>query len=473
MGVPAHDERDYNFAKKYNLEIIKVISEDGNDDDLYTGKGFLINSDQFNNLDNITASKSIASLITKMKVGKQVKNYKIRDWGISRQRYWGCPIPIIYREDGEILPVEESDLPIKLPDDVDFSSPGNPLDSHPTWKYTKCPKTGMKAIRETDTLDTFFESSWYQSRFCSPNNNSNMIGEEANHWLPVDIYIGGIEHAVLHLLYARFFHKLLRDQGMLKSNEPFKSLVTQGMVLKDGSKMSKSKGNTVDPNNLIQKYGADTVRLFVIFAAPIENSLEWSDHGVEGSFKFLNKLWGIGFKIKNYNKGIDNYSLDDEKKLKIISNKAIAKVTDDYGKRLSLNTIVSTCMELLNSLIDAMKKNNIRYNVVHDVYKSLILLLNPITPHICRELATQLNILEINDEVSWPKIDQDFLKDDTNLIVIQINGKVRKKIEVDSNIDKTNLEKYIFSQNEIKKYIDGKKIKKVIYIKNKLVNIVV
>ena len=206
---------------------------------------------------------------------------------------------------------------------------------------------------------------------------------------------------------------------MLKSNEPFKSLVTQGMVLKDGSKMSKSKGNTVDPNNLIQKYGADTVRLFVIFAAPIENSLEWSDHGVEGSFKFLNKLWGIGFKIKNYNKDIDNYSLDDEKKLKIISNKAIAKVTDDYGKRLSLNTIVSTCMELLNSLIDAMKKNNIRYNVVHDVYKSLILLLNPITPHICSELATQLNILEINNEVSWPKIDQDFLKDDTNQLLFK------------------------------------------------------
>ena len=217
----------------------------------------------------------------------------------------------------------------------------------------------MKAIRETDTLDTFFESSWYQSRFCSPKDNHNMIGEEANYWLPVDIYIGGIEHAVLHLLYARFFHKLLRDEGMLKSNEPFKSLVTQGMVLKDGAKMSKSKGNTVDPNSLIQKYGADTVRLFVIFAAPIENSLEWSDHGVEGSFKFLNKLWGVGFKIKNYNKDIINYNLDDEKKLKIITNKAIAKVTDDYGKRLSLNTIVSTCMELLNSIVNSLQKNNI------------------------------------------------------------------------------------------------------------------
>ena len=473
MGVPAHDERDYNFAKKYNLEIIKVITKDGNNDEVYVGEGFLINSNEFNNLDNISASKSIVSLITEMKIGKQVKNYKIRDWGISRQRYWGCPIPIIYREDGEILTVDENDLPIKLPDDIDFSSPGNPLENHPTWKYTKCPITGMKAIRETDTLDTFFESSWYQSRFCSPKDNHNMIGEEANYWLPVDIYIGGIEHAVLHLLYARFFHKLLRDEGMLKSNEPFKSLVTQGMVLKDGAKMSKSKGNILDPNSLIQKYGADTVRLFVIFAAPVENSLEWSDHGVEGSFKFLNKLWGVGFKIKNYNKDIKNYNLDDEKKIKIITNKAIAKVTDDYGKRLSLNTIVSTCMELLNSIVNSLQQNNIRYEVILSVYKSLILLLNPITPHICKELSAHLNILEINNDISWPIIDQNFLKDDKNLIVIQINGKVRKKIEIESDIDQEKLEAYIFSLEEVIKYTNGKEIKKIIYIKNKLVNIVV
>ncbi len=473
MGVPAHDERDYNFAKKYNLEIIKVITKDGNNDEVYVDEGFLINSNEFNNLDNISASKSIVSLITEMKIGKQVKNYKIRDWGISRQRYWGCPIPIIYREDGEILTVDENDLPIKLPDDIDFSSPGNPLENHPTWKYTKCPITGMKAIRETDTLDTFFESSWYQSRFCSPKDNHNMIGEEANYWLPVDIYIGGIEHAVLHLLYARFFHKLLRDEGMLKSNEPFKSLVTQGMVLKDGAKMSKSKGNTVDPNSLIQKYGADTVRLFVIFAAPVENSLEWSDHGVEGSFKFLNKLWGVGFKIKNYNKDIKNYNLDDEKKIKIITNKAIAKVTDDYGKRLSLNTIVSTCMELLNSIVNSLQQNNIRYEVILSVYKSLILLLNPITPHICKELSVHLNILEIDNDISWPIIDQNFLKDDKNLIVIQINGKVRKKIEIESDIDQEKIEAYIFSLEEVIKYTNGKEIKKIIYIKNKLVNIVV
>ena len=475
MGVPAHDERDYNFAKKYNLEVIKVIQSDDSDDEVFTGKGYLINSLEFNSLDNISASQSIIKSITQKKIGKQVKNYKIRDWGISRQRYWGCPIPIIYREDGEILPVDKSELPIKLPDDVDFSSPGpgNPLENHPTWKYTKCTKTGLKAIRETDTLDTFFESSWYQSRFCSPNDDSSMIGEEANYWLPVDIYIGGIEHAVLHLLYARFFHKLLRDQGMLKSNEPFKSLVTQGMVLKDGAKMSKSKGNTVDPNNLIEKYGADTVRLFVIFAAPVENSLEWSDHGVEGSFKFLNKLWGVGYKIKNYKEEIKNYNVDDEKKLKIITNKAIAKVTDDYGKRLSLNTIVSTCMELQNAITKSMQKNNIRYDVIFNAFKSLILLLNPIAPHICKELCVQLKISEIEDEVSWPIVDKDFIKDDKNIIVVQINGKVRKKIEANSDIDQKDLEKYIFSLEEIIKYTDKKEIKKIIYIKDKLVNIVV
>ena len=270
-----------------------------------------------------------------------------------------------------------------------------------------------------------------------------------------------------------FFHKLLRDEGMLKSNEPFKSLVTQGMVLKDGAKMSKSKGNTVDPNSLIQKYGADTVRLFVIFAAPVENSLEWSDHGVEGSFKFLNKLWGVGFKIKNYNKDIINYNLDDEKKLKIITNKAIAKVTDDYGKRLSLNTIVSTCMELLNSIVNSLQHNNIRYEVILGTYKSLILLLNPITPHICKELSAHLNILEIDKDKSWPIIDQNFIKDDKNLIVVQINGKVRKKIEIESDIDQEKLETYIFSLDEVIKYTNGKEIKKIIYIKNKLVNIVV
>ena len=473
MGVPAHDQRDSNFAVKYNLEIIKVISNKESDNDVYTGNGEMINSFNFNNLDNISASNSILDFLLNNNYGKQVKNYKLRDWGISRQRYWGCPIPIIYREDGEILAVEESELPIELPDNIDFSKGGNPLENHPTWKYTKCRKTGLKAIRETDTLDTFFESSWYQSRFCSPKDDKKMIGDEANYWLPVDIYIGGIEHAVLHLLYARFFHKLLRDQGMLSSNEPFKRLITQGMVLKDGSKMSKSKGNTVDPGALIEKYGADTVRLFVIFAAPIENSLEWSDHGVEGSYKFLNKLWNTGYKISKLPKINTNLDLDQERKLKIIINKSILKITDDYGKRISLNTIVSSSMEMLNAITKALQNNNISSEVIFDSYKILVLLLNPITPHICHELGSLLNISELNKEISWPEANMDFINEDQIIIVIQVNGKVRKKIEVEANIPQEDLEKLSLSLDEVKKYTVNKEIKKIIYVKGKLVNIVV
>jgi len=472
MGVPAHDQRDFDFAKKYDLEIIKVISNTDTDNEVYTGHGKLINSKIFNDLESKDAAKDIISYISENNFGKAVKNYKLRDWGISRQRYWGCPIPIIYREDGKILPVEESDLPIELPDDVDFSEGGNPLENHPTWKYTKCSKTGLNAIRETDTLDTFFESSWYQSRFCSPNDNDNMIGSESNYWLPVDIYIGGIEHAVLHLLYARFFHKLLKDQGILNSNEPFKSLITQGMVLKDGSKMSKSKGNTVDPKKLIDKYGADTVRLFIIFAAPVENSLEWSDHGVEGSFKFLNKLWSTGYKIKNSSENKKKISNEDEKKLKVITNKAIIKISGDYGDRISLNTVVSTCMEMLNSINKYIKSNSVSNEVIFESYKILILMLCPITPHICEELSENLNILDYKKNKNWPNANKDFIKEDTVLLIIQINGKVRKKVEIESDLSQDTIESYVLSTDDIKKYTDGKKIKKIIYIKDKLVNIV-
>ncbi len=469
MGVPAHDIRDNNFAKKFNIDILKVID---NDEDVYTGNGLLINSFNFNNLDSVSASNSIIKHIEEINVGRAVKNYKLRDWGISRQRYWGCPIPIIYREDGQILPVDKSELPVKLPDDIDFSAGGNPLENHPTWKYTKCSKTGLNAIRETDTLDTFFESSWYQSRFCTPNDDSNMVGKEANYWLPVDVYIGGIEHAVLHLLYARFFHKLLRDQGLLFSNEPFKTLITQGMVLKDGSKMSKSKGNTVDPNDLIKKYGADTVRLFVIFAAPVENSLEWSEHGVEGSFKFLNKLWAAGYKIKHHYQENISVISQDEKKLKILVNKTIIKITSDYGDRISLNTVVSTCMELLNSINSYISSRSVSNKVVFNAYKILILLLAPITPHICQEISASMGISDSIIDEKWPTKDSEIIKEDSMLIVVQVNGKVRKKVEINSNAKQQYIEDYVMSLDEIKKHIKNKTIKKIIYIKEKLVNIV-
>ena len=473
MGVPAHDQRDHNFALKYNLEIIKVISNKNINEEVYTGHGKLINSSDFNNLESKFASKSIIEYLSQNKIGKGVKNYKLRDWGVSRQRYWGCPIPIIYREDGKILPVDQSELPIKLPDDIDFSKGGNPLENHPTWKYTKCKITGLKAVRETDTLDTFFESSWYQSRFCCPNDNENMIGSESNYWLPVDMYIGGIEHAVLHLLYARFFHKLLRDHGMLASNEPFKSLITQGMVLKDGSKMSKSKGNTVDPKKLINKYGADTLRLFVIFAAPVENSLEWSDHGVEGSFKFLNKLWTTGYKIKNLKLKSKSNDGEDEKRLKVIINKAILKISGDYGDRVSLNTVVSTCMEVLNNINKYLKLNTVSNDIIFDSYKTLILMLYPIVPHICEELSENLNIIDNKKNYIWPEVDENFINDEKVLIIVQINGKVRKKIEFSRESSQKDIEQHILSLDDIKKYINNKKIKKIIYIKEKLVNIVI
>ena len=299
-----------------------------------------------------------------------------------------------------------------------------------------------------------------------------MIGIEANYWLPVDVYIGGIEHAVLHLLYARFFHKLLRDQGMLSSNEPFKSLITQGMVLKDGSKMSKSKGNTVDPGSLIEKYGADTVRLFVIFAAPIENSLEWSDHGVEGSHKFLNRLWATGYKINKLSNRESNINTQDEKKLKIITNKTIAKITSDYGERVSLNTVVSSCMEMLNAINKFMQIETVGKEVIFESYKVLVLLLNPITPHICKEIALNLSIFDIDNDKSWPEINHNFIKEDVVLMVIQVNGKVRKKIEVPAEISQKELEVKVLESAEIIKYVGDLSIKKIIYIKGKLVNIV-
>ncbi len=472
MGVPAHDQRDHNFALKYKLEIIKVVTNVGTNEEVYTGHGKLINSNNFNNLESKSAAESIIEYLSQNKIGKAVKNYKLRDWGVSRQRYWGCPIPIIYREDGKILSVDQSELPIKLPSDIDFSKGGNPLEKHPTWKYTKCKLTGLNAVRETDTLDTFFESSWYQSRFCSPNDDENMIGPESNYWLPVDIYIGGIEHAVLHLLYARFFHKLLRDHGILNSNEPFKSLITQGMVLKDGSKMSKSKGNTVDPKKLIDKYGADTLRLFIIFAAPVENSLEWSDHGVEGSFKFLNKLWATGYKIKNSNIKNKSNNNEDEKKLKVIVNKAIIKVSGDYGERVSLNTVVSTCMEVLNNINKYIKLNTVSSDTIFYSYKTLVLMLYPIVPHICEELSENLDIIDYKKKYIWPEIDENYIKEEDFLIIIQVNGKVRKKIKFSYGSSQEYIQEYILNLNDIKKYIDNKEVKKIIYIKEKLVNIV-
>ena len=344
MCVPGHDVRDNEFAVKYNLPVTKVIlsKESGADldKDIFVGEGTLINSGKYTGLDSKLAKKNILKDLEKIDAGISKINYRLRDWGISRQRYWGCPIPVFYHEDGTVYPVPEDDLPVTLPDDIDFTNDGNPLENHPTWKYIKCPYTGKDAIRETDTFDTFFESSWYYLRFLSPDYKDGLLDQSKNQWLPVDQYIGGIEHAILHLLYARFFHKLMRDIGIVDSSEPFLSLLSQGMVLQDGIKMSKSKGNTIDPDDIINKYGADTVRLFIMFSAPPEQSLEWSDTGIEGSYKFLKRLWSLSFKVFN-NKNIESPDLKKSSNMRTKIHKTIKKFTHDVFERNSFNTAIA------------------------------------------------------------------------------------------------------------------------------------
>ena len=385
--------RDNEFAVKYNLPITKVILSKENkeslDDDIFMGEGTLINSGKYTDLDSRLAKENILKDLEKIDAGMSKINYRLRDWGISRQRYWGCPIPVFYHEDGTVYPVPEDDLPVTLPDDIDFSKDGNPLENHPTWKYIKCPYTGKDAIRETDTFDTFFESSWYYLRFLSPNHKGGLLDQSKNQWLPVDQYIGGIEHAILHLLYARFFHKLMRDIGIIDSSEPFLSLLSQGMVLQDGVKMSKSKGNTIDPDDIINKYGADTVRLFIMFSAPPEQSLEWSDTGIEGSHKFLKRLWSLSFKVF-HNKHAENPDLQKSRDMRTKIHKTIKKFTHDLFERNSFNTAIASSMELLNEMIKYNQSKNFDNKVLLEGIENILKMLSPITPHICQKLWSNL-----------------------------------------------------------------------------------
>ncbi|MEC7885431.1 MAG: leucine--tRNA ligase [Pseudomonadota bacterium] len=473
MCVPAHDTRDFSFAKKYDLEIKEVIK--GKSDTLpFISHGTLCSSGDYDGLESKEAMKLINKYLISNNLGSVETKFRLRDWGISRQRYWGCPIPMIYRDDGEVMPVDESELPIKLPNDIDFTVAGNPLDHHESWKYTKCKLTGKDAIRETDTLDTFFESSWYQARFACPTENTSMLNNDANYWLPVDQYVGGIEHAVLHLLYARFFHKLLRKKNILKDKEPFKSLITQGMVLKDGSKMSKSKGNTIDPQDLVEKYGADTVRLFIIFASPIENSLDWSDKGVEGSYRFLKRFWNLAKEVKSYSSKEDSeeYSKDEINFLSSI-NLTIKKVSNDIENRYSLNTIVSSCMESTNLFIKEIKNKRIRSKIINDYFMKLIIILSPITPHICYEIWNQFDKKDNIFKQKWPVPDKNYLEIDDVVFIVQINGKLRKRFELNRNLKENDIENIVLNDDDIKKYTDNKEIVKVIHVKGKLVNIVI
>ncbi len=479
MAVPAHDERDYEFAKKYALPINQVI-KNGNENSkgAFTGNGVLINSGEFNGLNSSEAQKKITKKIELLKRGGEKVQYRLRDWGISRQRYWGCPIPMIYCKKCGDVPIEEKDLPINLPEDVEINNSGSPLKEMQNFIQCKCPECGMKAVRETDTLDTFFESSWYFARYSSYDQENAMLDDRAKYWMPVDYYIGGIEHAILHLLYARFFNRILFDLGLIDTKEPFKKLLTQGMVLKDGSKMSKSKGNTVDPNELIKKYGADTARIFIMFAAPAEQSLEWSDAGIEGAHRFLKRLWKITYQFKNTtstkaNEGVLS-DLKSEEELKYKLNATIVKVTDDLDRRTSFNTAISSIMELVNLFTKKQSELNISYKLKKQVINNILLLLNPFAPHITKELWGNINRNSNIDKQEWPEVDQSALIKNEVEIVIQVNGKLRGNMVISTDKDEEEVKSMAIKNEEVIKFIPNSvEIKRIIYIKNKLINIVI
>ncbi len=487
MSVPAHDQRDYEFAKAYGLEIKAVIAPKADEmadvsKAAYTEKGFLVNSGQFDGLKSKQALHEMAKVLGEKKIGEKSlgekqTNYRLRDWGISRQRYWGCPIPVIYCPACGALPVPEDQLPVKLPEDVVPDGSGSPLAKLDSFKNCDCPQCGGRAQRETDTFDTFFESSWYHARYTSKDNSTAMLDERADYWAPVDQYIGGIEHAILHLLYARFFHKLMRDQGLVKSDEPFKKLLTQGMVLLDGSKMSKSKGNTVDPQGLIAKFGADTVRLFIMFAAPPEQSLEWSDKGVEGGFRFLNRVWrqvqshieaGL-VTAATSSEGLSK----DAKALRLKLHETLQKVTDDIGRRQTFNTAIAACMELMNELSKFEEDAESSRGVMQEALEILILMLSPMTPHLSQNLWIALGKDGLIVDATWPTVDASALIKSELELIVQVNGKLRGKIEVSVNADKETILAMAKEHEAVLKFIDGKEILKEIVVPGRLVNLVV
>jgi len=480
MAVPAHDERDFHFAKKYNLNIEQVIEPIDTktmnlEEAAYTDYGRLINSGEFNGLEFQEAFDAIVNKLTSLHKGKKTTQFRLRDWGISRQRYWGCPIPIIKCHSCGEVPVPEKDLPVVLPESIVMHGVGSPIKKDESFYKTTCPSCGKPAERETDTMDTFVESSWYFARYPSYNNPNAMVDERSNYWMPVDQYIGGIEHAILHLLYARFFNKILRDLGLIKHSEPFKNLLTQGMVLKNGTKMSKSKGNTVDPQSLIDQFGADTARLFIMFAAPPEQSLEWSDSGVEGANRFLKRLWKAVYdhhakgKIASYKEGV---LTAQTKNLRFELHQTIQKITDDIQRRHSFNTAISSVMELMNTFAKVEGEDAITVSVKQEVIQNVILLLNPFVPHICHALWDQLFNTAIDQEV-WPKADPSALIKNEYEMVIQVNGKLRGNMLVSADLTQKDIELMALENEDVKRFINlESKVKKLIFVPKKLINIV-
>ena len=484
MAVPAHDQRDYEFAKAYDLPIKQVIApaapeqECNLDECAFVEQGVLVSSGKYDGLTSAEAFDAMAADLEAQGRGKRRVNYRLRDWLVSRQRYWGAPIPVINSSTGERMSVPDADLPVVLPEDVSFDGAGSPIKKMPEFFEITDPDTGEKWTRETDTFDTFMESSWYYARFCSSDNHSAMLDQRADYWLPVDLYIGGIEHAILHLLYARFYHKVMRDVGLVSSDEPFTRLLTQGMVLKDGAKMSKSKGNTVDPEDLIAKYGADTVRLFVMFAAPPEHVLEWSDEGVQGAYRFLRRLWRRVYDHIADSVGeppdLDVARLDARQKdLRRLVHDTIAKVSDDIGRRYTFNTAIAAVMELLNAVAKYELRDAQDRSLIHEAIESSVLILSPIVPHICHVLWQELgNKTAIADE-SWPTADAQARIAESVEIVVQVNGKLRARLTVAAGASEQALQDAALQDVKVKRFVDGREIRKVIVVPGKLVNVVV
>ncbi len=483
MAVPGHDQRDWEFARKYGLKIKQVVEPESEQDhcdlekEAFVTKGRLINSGEFDGLDFAAAFQAIAVYLEDRDLGERTVNFRLRDWGVSRQRYWGAPIPMINCETCGSVPVPEKDLPVLLPEDIEIDESGSPLGKLAEFYQVDCPRCGASANRETDTFDTFMESSWYYARFTCRDQGGAILDSRADYWLPVDQYIGGIEHAILHLLYARFFHKLMRDEGLVNSDEPFAKLLTQGMVLKDGAKMSKSKGNTVDPMSLIERYGADTVRMFTMFASAPDQSLDWSDSGVEGSYRFLKRLWKQLMEHKPIS--LTNFGklelLSEQKQLRLKAHQTLAKVTDDYDRRQTFNTAIAATMELLNAVSKFSESQYGEFDqlVVQEALEFSVLMLAPIVPHFSHAAWSHLGHDGAAMDARWPMVDSSALEQDSMLIVLQVNGKLRSKVEVPKDIAKSDLEELALSDEAIKRFTSKGTVRKIIVVPNKLVNIVV
>ena len=483
MAVPAHDQRDFDFAKKFDLDIIPVVESEDPDIDVYdlkeafAAEGRMINSDMFDGMNNKEAIVKITDYLEEKGIGKKSINYKLRDWLISRQRYWGTPIPMIYCEDCGWVPEKEENLPVMLPTDVEFTGKGeSPLATSKTFRDTVCPVCGKPARRELDTMDTFLDSSWYFLRYCDARNEEKPFDKDKiKYWMNVDQYIGGVEHAILHLMYARFFQMALYDLGLVTTEEPFKNLLTQGMVIKDGAKMSKSLGNVVSPAEIIEKYGADTARLFILFAAPPERELDWSDQGVEGSFRFINRVYRIVYEFsQKYGNTPESYKVENEsdKSMAYWMNYAIKKVSDDIGERFNFNTAISTIMEMANEMY-RYKEGDVNEGLYGAAIKNLVIMMAPFTPHVAEEMWEHLGFEGSVHDQKWPEYDEEALVKDTIEIVVQMNGRIKEKLNIAGGLSREEMEKTAMEDEKVKELIKDKNVVKVIAVPDKLINIVV